>query len=83
MRTPFRSSTGPSYEQLVCDVVGNRVPDALAVLWAHQIAWRQAPHGDEAQKLRATAERYGLDWRDVLKEQANSAPAVVPARRSG
>ena len=79
----FRPRAVPaSYEKLVKDVLGptgRRTPDPLAVMWAHQIAWRQAPNGDEAQALRATAERYGLDWRDMVAEQARQVPAVVPA----
>lgn len=81
----FKTRTAPApYDQIVADVLGpagRRTPDPLAVLWAHEIAWRQVPVGDEAVRLRATAERYGLDWLDMLAERSRRVPPVIPASR--
>lgn len=77
-----------SYNQAVRDVLGSpgeRRPDALALTWAHQIAW--ATHGDtgmdELEQLSNITSRYDVPLDAVLEErrrQQNTAP-VVPAYR--
>jgi hypothetical protein len=89
---PFRRALLPrrpvsSYELAVRNVLGSpakRPTDALALNWAHQIAW--AAHGsslDELEQIAATADRYGVPLERVLherEEQRKSAP-VLPAHR--
>ncbi|MFN2537275.1 MAG: hypothetical protein ABR549_03865 [Mycobacteriales bacterium] len=71
------------YRKAVTDVLGQPQgpADPLAVLWAHELAWRGSGGTDEMQALSETARLYDVPLHNLLAERARPRPAVVPASR--